>query len=341
MYPPAEEIPLAANPEPPVGVQEVAVQTSADFKVWLDIDNKTCDATFAAWNSSACRVPEARAREMRRAYYACTTYVDKSIGMVLDALEANGFADDTVITVVGDHGWHLGELNEWAKYTNYEQGVRIPFFLHLAGQTTGTRTAALAEGEDIYPTVAEAAGLAPPPICADLTDQTPICVHGVSAVPLAADPDQTWKGAAFQQYPQAPWTFGSYTCCVKAPNPYVTRRRLYGRYPRPDRGFDTIDGFPEFNLTHSKTEDAMGYSVRTDTWRYTEWVAFDNANAVADWDVLYGRELYSHEDAPVPDASFDYNNHNLAFEESYQELVANLSAVLRAGWREQLPPSVR
>ena len=249
MYPPAEEIPLAANPEPPVGVQEVAVQTSADFKVWLDIDNKTCDATFAAWNSSACRVPEARAREMRRAYYACTTYVDKSIGMVLDALEANGFADDTVITVVGDHGWHLGELNEWAKYTNYEQGVRIPFFLHLAGQTTGTRTAALAEGEDIYPTVAEAAGLAPPPICADLTDQTPICVHGVSAVPLAADPDQTWKGAAFQQYPQAPWTFGSYTCCVKAPNPYVTRRRLYGRYPRPDRGFDTIDGFPEFNAS--------------------------------------------------------------------------------------------
>jgi hypothetical protein len=59
--------------------------------------------------------------------------------------------------VWGDHGWHLGELNQWAKYTNFEAGTRIPFLIHVPGQTTALRTSALVEANDIFPTVVDLA----------------------------------------------------------------------------------------------------------------------------------------------------------------------------------------
>ena len=81
----------------------------------------------------------------------------------------------------------------------------------------------------------------------------------------------------------------------------------------------------------------MGYSVRSDQWRYTEWVAFNNTLALPDWTALYGVELYSHQASPVPDATFDYDNVNVAADPAHAALVANLSIALRAGWRAAVP----
>ena len=203
---------------------------------------------------------------------------------------------------------HLGELNQWAKYTNYELGVRIPFLVHLPGQTVGIRTAALAEANDIFPTIVAAAGLPVPPLCAP-GSQEMYCVEGVSLLPLWQDPKRPWKPAAFSQF------------------------------PRPNRGFPVpAAGLPPF-CEGCGPEAVMGYSVRVDTWRYTEWVGFDPLSATPSWDRQYGRELYDHTLHPVPVPPFDEENVNLAEAPSHKVLVASLSATLRAGWRQALPPT--
>ena len=53
------------------------------------------------------------AQKARRAYLACVRYTDRQIGKVLDALEEQGLTDNTIVVLWGDHGWFLGEANQW------------------------------------------------------------------------------------------------------------------------------------------------------------------------------------------------------------------------------------
>jgi arylsulfatase A-like enzyme len=323
-YPDVADIPLAPNPDPPAGVPQVAVQLSKAFRKWLHIENATCDGgTFADWNSTACRVPADLARQLRRAYWACTSFTDRNVGVVLDALTAQGFENDTVVALVGDHGWHLGDKNMWAKYTVFEAATRVPFILHAAGQTSATagRSAALVEATDIFPTLAAAAGLATPPLCASDADQTAVCVEGFSMMPLV---EHAAAGAAA----------GAAAAAAAAAVPPAWKQAAFSQYPRPDSGINPLPGLAPF----PDGEAVMGYSVRTHEFRYSEWVRFDRDAGRPDWSApLYGRELYSHEASPVPDCSFNDESANLADAPQHAALVANLSKVLRAGWRAQLP----
>lgn len=75
--------------------------------------------------------------------------------------------------------------------------------------------------------------------------------------------------------------------------------------------------------------------MRTDTYRYTAWVAFNKCSnatcpdALADWDRVVARELYNHTDAPVP-TSYDVETVNIAEEPGSREVVATLHAQLKA-----------
>lgn len=102
------------------------------------------------------------ARTLIHGYYAATSYMDAQLGRVLDALESNGHAENTIIVLWGDHGWHLGDHGMWCKHTNYEQATRIPLIIHAPGMKQGRRTGAFIESVDIYPTVADLAGLGVP-----------------------------------------------------------------------------------------------------------------------------------------------------------------------------------
>jgi iduronate 2-sulfatase len=95
-------------------------------------------------------------------YHAATSYMDAQLGKVLNALEANGLAENTIIVFWGDHGWHLGDHGMWCKHTNYEQAARIPLIVAAPG-VQPARTQALVESCDIYPTLAELAQLPTPP----------------------------------------------------------------------------------------------------------------------------------------------------------------------------------
>ena len=137
-------------------------------------------------------IPDALQKDLLRAYYACASYTDAQIGKLLDALDKNGLAENTIVILWGDHGWHLGDHGLWHKHTNFEQATRVPLFIHVPGQKNpGRATAGLTEYVDIFPTLTELAGLPPS-----------TGLEGISFAPLIDNPDRPWKQAAFSQYPR-------------------------------------------------------------------------------------------------------------------------------------------
>jgi choline-sulfatase len=98
-------------------------------------------------------------RNLVRSYLACTSFVDAQIGRLLDALDAAGLADNTIVVVWGDHGWHLGEKAITGKNTLWDRGTKVPLIFAGPGITAGQRCSQPAELLDIYPTLNELAGL--------------------------------------------------------------------------------------------------------------------------------------------------------------------------------------
>jgi iduronate 2-sulfatase len=89
--------------------------------------------------------------------------MDAQLGRVLDALDESGLSKNTIVVLWGDHGWHLGDHGMWCKHTNYEQAARIPLIVAAPGVTAAaSKTSAMVETVDIYPTLCELAGLDAP-----------------------------------------------------------------------------------------------------------------------------------------------------------------------------------
>lgn len=100
----------------------------------------------------------------RRAYYACVSFVDEQIGRLLDALERTGTADRTVVALISDHGFHLGDHGGlWAKLSAFDQATRVPFLLAGPGVPAGRRVASPVELLDLFPTLTALTGHAAPP----------------------------------------------------------------------------------------------------------------------------------------------------------------------------------
>ncbi len=131
-------------------------------------------------------LPEDKQRELIHGYWACVSFIDAQIGRILDALDDSGMKDNTIVVLVSDHGWQLGEHKLWSKCSNYEEAVRVPLLVSAPGITKGAKTDSLTELVDIYPTCCEFAGLS-----------TPDHLEGISLMPLLKDPTRKWKKAAF------------------------------------------------------------------------------------------------------------------------------------------------
>lgn len=94
-------------------------------------------------------------------YYAAVSYMDAQVGKVLDALEASGQADNTIVILTSDHGFHLGEHDFWAKVSLRDESARVPLLIRAPGKKPGVCDA-LVELLDLYPTVSRLCGLAVP-----------------------------------------------------------------------------------------------------------------------------------------------------------------------------------
>ena len=311
MYPPAEQIAPPKNPNvpkdfPPIARGLSSIGRFVDTKEFFPNMTKCETDVQASLYGDECRIPENYTKVLRRAYYSCVSYTDAQVGRVISALESMGFAEDTIIVLWGDHGWHLGELNHWTKYTNFEDSARVPFMLKVPGVTDGgIRTKALVELIDIFPTLTELAGLPVPPLCpADSSKKQPlVCVEGTSLTPLLHDPKKEWKKAAFSQF------------------------------VRPYFGMTSIPDEPAFKASEHK-ESVMGYTIRVDQYRFIEWYRFNCTTAIPNFTDIWGTELYNH---TKPTVFFDDENVNMANQPEMQDLVKSLRKMLQAGWRAVLP----
>jgi len=134
-----------------------------------------------------------QARALIHGYHAAVSFIDAQIGRLLEELDRLGLASNTIIVLWGDHGWHLGDHGMWSKHTNYEEAAHIPLLITAPSVTKpGTRTLALVETVDLYPTLCELAGLPKPKGSLD----------GKSLVPVLKKPSRDNKEAAFHVFPR-------------------------------------------------------------------------------------------------------------------------------------------
>jgi len=142
-------------------------------------------------------IPPEKQRELVRGYYACVSYVDAQIGRILDELRALDRENDTVVVLLGDHGWHLGDHGLWCKQTNFEQATRAPLIISAPKYQKKQISDSVVEFIDIYPTVCQLAGFDPPEN-----------VQGTSLIPILENPDAKIAEYAVSQYPRDDKTMG-------------------------------------------------------------------------------------------------------------------------------------
>lgn len=234
-------------------------------------------------------MPTSWTAQLRQHYFSAVKATDELVGLVLDELVSVGVQHNTVISFIGDHGWHLSKNGLWGKCTNFESGTHVPLMIggwksgaSIAknGSGVGLRSSRLVEAVDLMPTLLDLAGVGTPPLCSSSTSSpngagrllqsgidvatgyrpAVLCREGVSLTPLLADTDAALKTAAFSQYP-APGC-GTHSCA----------------------GADTLQ-----HPSH------MGFTmVTSDDQRITEWVPmkyeseFGNASFIPQWGTYSG-----------------------------------------------------
>ena len=124
--------------------------------------------------------------EAVRCYLASITFADTQVGRTLEALEASPFADNTIIILWSDHGWHLGEKNHWMKSTLWEEATRVPFLIATPGmKNAGTQSSRPVNLVSIFPTLVSLLGLSSD-IPFDGPDLSPLLNHQNASWPHAS-----------------------------------------------------------------------------------------------------------------------------------------------------------
>lgn len=129
------------------------------------------------------------ARKAMQAYYASISFADAQLGRVLAALDETGLSKNTVVVLTSDHGYHMGEHGHWQKMTLFENATRVPLIIAVPQmKAAGKSTKSLAELVDIYPTLANLAGL-----------EHPLYLSGLSQTTVLFDPEEKMRDSAFTQ----------------------------------------------------------------------------------------------------------------------------------------------
>ena len=198
---------IANNPYPPQNMPPVAWYGNNELRQYDDI---AALPYTGHWQDDI--LGEDMAINLRRGYYSCVSYLDVQIGVLLGRLSDLNLADDTIVALVSDHGFQLGESAEWGKFTNFERAVRVPMMIRIPGTTdAGVVSDELVELVDLFPTLVEATGhssLDECPKAPRQSDDVALCTEGTSLMPLADQSYTEWKQYAFSQWMASESTMG-------------------------------------------------------------------------------------------------------------------------------------
>nr|XP_054756002.1 iduronate 2-sulfatase-like [Lytechinus pictus] len=328
---PIESISIASNPsrsptQPAVAYEDYSTLRQRDDINALNMSfpNGTIPLQFHA--------------PMRQSYYAAATYTDFLVGKLLQTLNETGFSNNTIVILFGDHGWQLGEHAEWCKYSNYELATRVPLIVHVPGLTdkpksslpnvhqsalkmkdnvgtnadSGMVVTEFVELVDLFPTLSDLAGIEVPPTCPPDPFNVTLCSEGYSFAPLLeANSNAILVGNATKKLTSTRYS--------------RWKNATYSQYPRPG-----VTPTRETDLPSLKVITVMGYSMRTKDHHYTEWIGFNHTTFTGNWTDVKARELYFN------DKDYD-QNHNVADDPKFKDIVQELSVQLKMGWRQSLP----
>ena len=148
LYDPMEfNIPLK---KPPIGMSPLALTIWGELRGYHGIPQEDV-------------LDDELSRTLIHGYYACVSYIDAQIGKVMQTLENLDLRENTIVVLMSDHGWKLGEYGAWCKHTNFELDVHVPMIISretgYKKRKANVRSDALVENVDIFPTLAEFCGL--------------------------------------------------------------------------------------------------------------------------------------------------------------------------------------
>ena len=293
-----DSIQLTTQTKGPIDGAEMGLHPSFELRVRSGIPKKGA-------------IDDELAKTLKHAYLACVSYVDTQIGKMISALEEAGVRDNTIIIVWSDHGWHLGEMGIWGKATNYEIGTRVPLMIWTPDMPKGSRgktTDALVELVDMYPTLCDLAGIA-----------LPEHLEGQSFKPLLSDPKTAWKQAAFSQFP-------SPALREWAANPLSQGMRETYFGPLIQEVESRIIQQQKDKWNRDLFENRlMGYSMRTENYRFIVWKDYTDPQAKP---IFF--ELYDHQTDPTETINIAENN---------PDLVAKLLEQFNVGWQGNMAKS--
>ncbi|GAB5551827.1 MAG: sulfatase [Saprospiraceae bacterium] len=119
------------------------------------------------------------------AYYASVSFMDAQVGKVLATLKEEGLEDNTIVIFTSDHGFHLGEHDFWMKVSLHEESAQVPLIIKVPGKKPAVCNS-FVELLDLYPTIAELAGL-----------EYPEAIQGKSLVKTLDNPEHEVRDMAF------------------------------------------------------------------------------------------------------------------------------------------------
>ncbi|XP_054008489.1 iduronate 2-sulfatase isoform X1 [Hylaeus anthracinus] len=315
--------------------------SSIAYNPWIDLrkrkDIEALNLKFP-WE----KIPRSFGKLIIQSYYATVTYIDKLIGKLINQLEILSIRQNTTIILTSDHGWSLGEHAVWAKYSNFDVALRVPLIISIPGLTLNTKHLrknnsleehflyskrklknmqskygifdalgkqiiidSVVELVDLFPTIADLANISIP-ICSNEKNfprTETICSEGISLVPLV-------RAALNEEVTTLTW-----------------KKAAFGQYPRPSVEPSINPNSDEPRLKQIK---AMGYTLRSNRYRYTAWLPFKPETKAPDWNNVIAEELYDHE-------KYESEIRNVANSLKYEHIKKELKILLQRGWRSALP----
>ncbi len=172
----SSKIELAKNPFVPKNAPLESIHNSFELRAYKDIPDTG-------------KISDSKSRILKHGYYACISYIDALIGKLLSELKTLDLEKNTIVVLLGDNGYQLGEHSMWIKHCNYETSLNVPLILKVPGTNSGKEVNSLVEFIDVYPTLCELNNIS-----------LPSHLHGTSLKPLINGSKSKIKDVVFSRY---------------------------------------------------------------------------------------------------------------------------------------------